>query len=503
MSQDPSTSEAEARIVEFLKSPALHGGETPQHVETHLSHLFLGPDDALKLKKRVAWSVVDYTSLAAREHFCRRELEINAPNAPEIYIDVEPVIDGPDGLSLGRDADAEAAGEGEVVDFVLRMRRFPDRAQLDRVVDAGIFTAALAEATADAIAAMHRRAPPVRRRDHAEHVAGLLEQLARDVSAEVGEAGAADVAAWARSCRMTLAACARRIDARARHGFVRRCHGDLHLSNLCLWHGSPVAFDALEFSEDIATIDVMYDLAFVLIDLEHRGHADRATLLLSRYLQRTRDYGALALAPLCKSLRHMVRALVGARKGRDVAAHIAAARALLAPRLTPGLVAIGGPSGTGKSTVARALSAETGAVVLRSDVARKLLFGCEPEDPLPPEAYTHEISRHVYRRLMVDARRALVAGASVILDATFLAPAERDLARDLAGVAGASFCGIFLEAPPAVLQARVAARRADASDADADVVARQMEDGFGPIDWTRLDAERPAGKLAREIAAMA
>ncbi len=389
-----------------------------------------------------------------------------------------------------------------MVDYVLKMHRFPDKAQLDRVVEAGIFTVALAEATADTIAALHRRAPIVRRRDHHAHVATLAEQLARDVAAELGEADAADVAAWADACRAALAANATRIDARARHGFVRRCHGDLHLSNLCLWHGEPVAFDAIEFSEEIATIDVMYDLAFVLIDLEHRGHADRASVLLSRYLQRTRDYGALALAPLYRSLRHMVRALVGARKGRDVSAHLAAARRILAPGAPPSLIAIGGLSGSGKSTVARSLSAATGTVVLRSDVARKTLFGLEPEDPLPEEAYTEAMSQLVYRRLATDARRALAAGASVILDATFLAPAERDMARRLAAGAGVAFHGIFLEAPPAILRARVAARRHDASDADASVVSLQSERDLGPLDWTRMNAQRPTADLARAIIAL-
>lgn len=481
-------------VVAFLSDPATHGGSTPRHVETHLSHLFLGPDFALKLKKAVAWSVVDYTELAAREAFCRRELAINQPNAPEIYLCVVPVTRGPHGLALD--------GTGEVVDYVLKMRRFDEAGELDKVADAGHFTRALAEETADVIAALHKRAPRVLRHDHLDKVRGLAAQLARDVAAEPAAASLrADVEAWSRLCHAAIDANAHTIDARARHGFVRRCHGDLHLSNLCLWKGHPVAFDALEFSEEMATIDVMYDLAFVLIDLEHRGEAGNAALLASRYMERTRDYGALALAPLYKSLRHMVRALVGAKKGRDVAPHVAAARRTLEAPRAPRLVAIGGLSGSGKTTVARALASLTGAVIVRSDVARKSLFGVDPETRLPDEAYTEAVSERVHRRMRVDARRALAAGAPVILDATFMDPAVRAAARALAGAMGAPFTGIWLDLPPDVLKSRVRARTGDASDADEAVVTAQSRHTLAPIEFTILDASRDAADLAQSIAA--
>jgi len=484
----------QAAVIAFLAGPAAHGGHTPEHVETHLSHIFLGPEFALKLKKAIQWSVVDYASLEAREAFCQRELAVNRPNAPEIYLDVLPVTQGPDGLALD--------GGGQVVDHVLRMRRFAEEGQLDNVVEAGGFTPALAEATADVIAALHRRAPVVRRSDHLSHVRSLATQLTTDTAAELGGEAATAVEAVARACERVLDAVGPTVDVRARHGFVRRCHGDLHLSNLCLWEGAPVAFDAIEFSEEIATIDVMYDLAFVLIDLEHRGHAGHAALLASRYLSRTRDYRALALAPLYKALRHMVRALVGAKKGRDVSAHLAAARQLLEAPRRPALVAIGGLSGSGKTTVARALCAATGAVIVRADVTRKGLFGVEPETRLPPDAYAREVSTRVYRRMAVDARRALAAGATVILDATFLAPHERAAARTLAGAMDVPFAGIWLDASPEALAARVRARTGDASDADVAVLEKQVGWQAGEMDFARLDALREPQDLAADIARM-
>lgn len=489
----------QAQVVAFLASPAPHGGSVPRHIETHLSHVFLGPERALKLKKEQAWSVVDYATLERREHFCRREIAVNAPFAPELYLGVRPVVMRREGLALGRDD----ASNGTVVDWVVEMRRFPDGAQLDAMVDAGTITQAAIDATADAVAAMHARSAPIREPGAAQRVRTLLAQLHDDVTAELADpALRGQVERWATHAGQAARRHRGRLERRGRHGFVRRCHGDLHLSNICMWNGKPVPFDAIEFSDDIATIDVLYDLAFVLVDLEHRGRRDLSIRLLSRYLSTTRDYGALALLGLFKSTRAMVRALVSATKGRDPRAHVHAALACLNAPPQARLVAVGGLSGSGKSTLAARLSSRIDAVVIRSDVARKHLMGVVPEVRLPSCAYDDALEARTYRRVLCDARRALVAGAPAILDATFCDARWRDAAQALARELAVPFCGLWLAAPHEVLTARVAARFGDASDADAAVVAAQLRRDVGEVRWHRIDASGAAAATAAAVEAL-
>lgn len=487
---DEARNEQDA-VLAFLLDPATHGGETPEHIETHLSHIVLAAGRALKLKKARAWSVVDYSTVERRERYCRKEYALNARFAPALYLGVRAITNGA-GLQLD--------GDGEAVDFVVEMRRFADDAQLDRIVEAGGMTAALTDATADAVAALHRAAPIRRIADHAARVERLTAQLERDVGAALSSADLrAALAQWADTSRALIAQHARMLDARGRHGFVRRCHADLHLSNLCVWNGVPTPFDALEFSEEIATIDVLYDLAFVLVDLEHRGQHACANRLLSRYLEWTRDYRGIALLPLWRGLRSMVRALTGAAKGRDPSRAVEAAhRAVMAPR-TPCLVAVGGRSGTGKTTLARALAPRLGAVVIRSDTTRKHLNRVAPEDALPPSAYRPGESERVYRRMRLDGSRALGAKVPVILDATFLEPDAREAVAALAARCGVGLTGVWLEAPGETLLSRVDARGPDASDADAAVVRAQLGRAVGGLDWTVLDARQDAHDLAGTV----
>ncbi|MEO1102224.1 MAG: AAA family ATPase [Pseudomonadota bacterium] len=478
-------------VVAFLSDPRTHGGVAPEHIETHLSHLFLAGDRAIKLKKARLWSMVDYTTLAAREHYCRKELALNARFAPELYLGVRAVTNGA-GLKID--------GDGEVVDWLVEMRRFAHDAQLDVVVDEGRFTPDLADKTADAIASLHRTAPIVRIGGYHDMVSRIVDQLETDVIARVDATLHDLVEQWAQASRAHVARHAGQLDARGRHGFVRRCHGDLHLSNICLWEGMPTPFDALEFSDEIATIDILYDLAFVLVDLSHRGHCDTSGRLMSRYLEWTRDYTGLTLLPLFSGLRSMVRALVAASKGRAPDALIAAAQRQITASRNPRLVAIGGLSGTGKTTLARALAPRLDAVVLRSDSTRKHLAGVLPEARLPQSAYTPHQSAAVYRRLFKDARRVLRAGWPVIVDATFLDPAERAAVEAVAKAADAPFHGVWLEGRRDILMDRVRARTGDASDADADVLAHQLRRDIGPMSWQRLDVEGNRDVVARDLA---
>lgn len=471
--------DGQAEAVAFLTALA---GAPP--VETHISRVFLGPDTAWKLKKPVRLAFLDFSTLAAREAYCRRELALNAPAAPGLYRDVVPLSRGTDGaLSLG--------GTGEVVDWVVRMARVPEGDFLDRIAARGGLDAALLDAIADSVAAFHAGLPPVGGIDLAGAMARVIEG-----NVQAGhEAGLdpARVATWAGAARAVLGRRRPALAARAAGGFVRRCHGDLHLGNLCLWQGRPVPFDALEFDEALATIDTAYDLAFLLMDLDRRAGRAAANRVLSRYVGRTGDVGLVGDLPLYLSLRAMVRAHVTARMGDGAAgaALLATAEAYLAP--PPALlVAIGGLQGTGKTTLARALAPALGpapgALVLRSDETRKRLAGLAPEQRLPDDAYTRAASDAVYAALFADAAACLAGGHAAVVDAVFLSAAERDGIEAVARRAGVAFAGVWLEAPAAVLEARLAARTGDASDADAAVMRRAAARDPGPIGWARLDA---------------
>lgn len=471
----------QAATAAFLS--ALAGGTAP--LETHISLVFLGPDTVWKLKKAVRLSFLDFTGLATRHRLIARELEINAPAAPGLYRDIAPVVRRADGtLTLG--------GEGEVIDWVLRMARVPAEDFLRPIAARGALTPALLDAIADAVAAYHARLPPA----GIDPVAAMERVITGNRTA-AHDAGLdpATVARWTEGALALLAARADWLAGRGRAGFVRRAHGDLHLGNLCLWQGRPVLFDALEFDEALATIDLGYDLAFLLMDLDFAIGRPAANRAMNRYIARTGDVGLLHGMALFLSVRAMVRAHVETARGDAAtgAAYLRYAMACLAPA-PPLAVAVGGLPGTGKSTLARALApalgAAPGAVILRSDEIRKRQHGRAPEERLPPEAYTPAASAAVFERLAGDMAEALAAGQSAIADATFLDPAHRALAEAAAARAGLRLRGLWLTAPMPVLEARVAARasaaEADASDATLAVLRAARDPGAG--DWTAVDA---------------
>lgn len=465
-------------VVAFLAS--LAGGKP---VETHISLVFLGRDDAWKLKKAVRLSFLDFTTLEARERFCRRELALNAPAAPGLYRDVVPVVRRDGRLALG--------GKGEVVDWVLRMARVPEEDFLDRIAERGGLAPSLLDSLGDSVAAFHAGLPPVA----GVHLAEAMRRVVQGNAVAARDAGlpTARVEAWRDAAEAEIARLSGHLATRTQGGFVRRAHGDLHLGNLCLWHGRPVPFDALEFDEALATIDTGYDLAFLLMDLEQRAGRAAANRVLSRYVARTNDVALVGALPLYLSARAMVRAHVTARMGEAARgkALLGAAEAYLRPA-APVLVAIGGLQGTGKTTLARALApalgASPGAIVLRSDETRKRLAGVAPEERLPASSYTREASAAVYAALEEAAAAALTHAHAAIVDGVFLAPEERDAIEQVARRAAVPFAGLWLEAPLPVLEARLAGRRGDASDADTAVVRQAAARETGAIGWTRLDA---------------
>jgi aminoglycoside phosphotransferase family enzyme/predicted kinase len=455
-------------------------------VETHISAVFVGEHEALKLKKAVNLPFLDFTARAARAAMARRELELNRVAAPEIYLGVQAVIHGSNGLRLAPD------GTDGAIDYVVRMARLEPQDFLDETARRGGLDAKLLDALGDAVAALHAKLPPILNWDSPAGMKWIIEGNAS--AAESAGLPPAEVQAWLAGALAALDGIADSLQQRVASGFLRRAHGDLHLGNLCLWHGVPTAFDMLEFDEALATIDLGYDLAFLLMDLQFHAGRDAANRVLNRYVARTGDYGLLAGLPCFLSTRAMVRAHVQASRGKpDEARHyLDMAMAALRPSRAV-LVAVGGLQGTGKTTLARAvapgLGRTPGALILRSDEIRKRLHGVAPEQKLPVSAYGDAANRETNAALVAAAEAALRGGQGVIADSTFLRADLRVEIEAVANRGGVDFFGIWLEADLTTLVSRVAARTGDASDAGPEVVRQAALVDTGDITWRRLAAD--------------
>lgn len=467
---------AQAEVAAFLAGLA---GADP--VETHISAVFLGTDTVWKLKKAVRLPFLDFTRATERRRFLLRELALNQRWAPGLYRDVAAVARREGGLVLD-----PAAEDG--VDWVLRMARAPTGAFLDRMAAEGRLTPAVLLAVADMVAEMHLALPPAVVPDPAGRM-----RIVADGNGQAALASglpAAAVVQWLDGVLAAIGARAELLRGRAASGLVRRAHGDLHLGNLLMWEGRPAPFDALEFDEGLATIDLGYDLAFLLMDLERLVSRAAANLVLGRYVGRTGDAGLVGALPPFLALRAMVRAHVAASRGEDGSGYLDAALGYLRPG-APVVVAVGGLMGTGKTTLARALAPQLGpapgALVVRSDEARKRLHGMRPEERLPPEAYAAEGNRRTDAALLDGVRSAVKGGHAVVADATFLDPALRAAIAEAARAAGVPFLGVWLQAPLDILERRILARRDDASDASV-AVLRAVGTRALPEGWRVVDA---------------
>jgi uncharacterized protein len=475
----------------FLRTLA---GREP--VETHISAVYIGTDTVWKLKKAVRLAFLDFSELPARHRFLLRELEVNRAAAPGLYRDVVPVIRQPDGtLVLG---DGQPTGS-DAVDWVLRMASVPAADFLDAIAARHDLTPALLDALADTVSAYHHARPPVSGVDPPTAMRAVAQRNA--IAAH--DAGLPDgrVQAWLAAITARIAEITPWLATRAANGFVRRAHGDLHLGNFCLWRGRPVPFDAIEFDEAMATIDLGYDLAFLLMDLDHRVSRGAANRVLNRYVARTGDAALTRGRPVFLSMRAMIRAQVEASRGNGdlAAAYLDRTFAYLAPS-APMVIAIGGLPGTGKSTLACALAptlgAAPGALVLRSDEIRKRQHGVAPEQRLPENAYSRAATNAVFAELAAQVGVVANGGHGVIADAMFLRPEQRASITQAAAGAGVPFLGLWLTAPTDLLQARLTARTGDASDATVAVLQAAIRNDRGGGDWLAIDASDGTRALA-------
>ena len=389
----------QAEVIGFLSDAASYAGvDRVETFQTHGNLVFLAGREAWKIKRAVKLPYMDFSTLEKRHAACAREAEVNRAFAPELYLGCVPIRRSPAGtLTFG--------GSGETVEWAVHMRRFEQDALLSTIAKREGIASEMAKALADVVYELHAVATHAQPSSGTAPVRRLLAALAGALSRSQ-VFNDQDLRRFSQAAERQLDKAAAILDERARRGCVRRCHGDVHLANIVMWQGRPVLYDAIEFDEAIATVDTLYDLAFLLMDLDRYGQRPAANLVLNRYLWRSQadlDLAGLAALPLFLALRSAVRAMVTVDRAANESESarqrdLDRARAGLATALSyldppaPSLVAVGGVSGTGKTTLATALAprlgASPGAVHLRSDLERKALAGVGELDRLPDAAYT-------------------------------------------------------------------------------------------------------------------
>lgn len=467
-----------------------------ERIDTHISHIFLTGDFAYKLKRSLVLPYLDFSTSDKRRAVCQTELRLNQRTAPTLYLAVIPITREADG-SLKLD------GIGRPVDWLVKMRRFDNATLFSKMAERGDLTESISEQLAHAIAEFHEISEPLHGDFEPQRTRAVLDV---NLAGFLAHGGSVVTASQARTLTersvSALDQCAPLLVARETAGKLRHCHGDLHLANICLIDDKPTLFDALEFNAAMAEIDVLYDLAFLLMDFDHWGLRTLANVTFNRYIDMTNDLQGLELLPLFLSMRAAVRSHVSLAQHetitdavRDLSADAKAfyemACAYLLPS-TPRLLAVGGFSGTGKSCVARAIAPELGAApgarIVRTDAVRKRLAGSDLYAPLPQSGYGTELSQRTYEVMYEEARCALKAGQSVICDGVFARPQDRQQVRALAEDLNVPFSGIWLTAPERTLIERVTARVNDISDASPQIVRRQLSVSPGTMDWHEVDA---------------
>lgn len=514
------------RLVEALKDPRAydHPVDEVEVIETHISWVLLAGEYAYKIKKPVNPGFLDFTKLADRRFFCEEELRLNNRLAPGIYLDVVPIGE--------EDGKPVVGSSGPVLEYAVHMRRFDQAAQLDRQLQANHLTPDDMHLLADYVARFHGNAavaapgtPWGEPELVSETVMANFQHLDPQQLPDSVAALPDRLHAWTEKRYLQLREA---ISSRKRKGYVRECHGDLHLRNIARIDDHMVAFDGIEFSESLRWIDILSDAAFLMMDLQSRGRPDLGWCFINRWLTETGDFGGLQLLDWYLVYRHLVRAKVDAirldqgttsaaetsRLSQRLISHLDLA-ASLTDATTPGVVVVSGVSGSGKSWLAGRLSARLPGVWLRSDVERKRIHaagGAGHDEAVPPPAlYSRQMTRATYSRLIELAEDVIASGYHVILDATYLGYEQREAVWEMARRRHVPHRLLVCDAAEETLRARVierATRQTDPSDADTAVLEAQLktdrsltadEERF--VDRVRTDHDLAIDEIAGQLRA--
>ncbi len=482
-------------LVRALQNPALYDHPVDEFkvIETHISQVILTGNYAYKIKKPMDFGFLDFSTLERRKRFCEEEVRLNRRLAEPLYLNVLPITGSPESPQIG--------GEGEAFEYLIKMRQFPQDQLFDRLQEQGELAPELLTDLARQVADFHDRLPPVaddKPLGTPEAVFAAMQENFDQIRPMVDDAGLLaqldNLEAWTETTFQRH----RDLVARRRaNGLVRECHGDLHLANITRYDGEVTVFDCIEFNEPFRWIDVINDLAFLLMDLESRGEHGLANLVLNTYLEYRGDFEALPLLPLYKAYRAMVRAKIAlftlgnpSLNEQEKAELMQRYRAYaqLAEDYssipTPYLLATTGLSASGKSCVSAAMASELGLIRLRSDVERKRLHGLTPladsKSSVGGNLYTPEANERTYQRLADVAGALLSAGLPVIVDAACLKEAERCLFASVAEDQGVPFALLHCDAPEELRRAWIRKRSNDASEA-TEALLDQQQSWYEPL----------------------
>jgi aminoglycoside phosphotransferase family enzyme/predicted kinase len=451
--------------------------------ETHISRVLLTGEFAYKIKKRVKLEFLDTTTLAMRHFLCNEELRLNKRLAPDLYLAVVPITQDGNGVHLG--------GTGAIIDYAVKMKQFDASQELPALLVRADVTAHEMTHLAERLAEFHRQAAVAPDDAGFNYVAQLRNSVLGNLAALLAHLSSLQqfpamgkLIDWTHDLLHDLH---ERFRKRQSGGYIRECHGDLHAHNIVRWEGQLTPFDCLEFDPQLRWIDVMNDVAFLVMDLVGHDRKDLAYEFLSRYVEKTGDYAGIRLLPFYAVYRTLIRAMVDAVCGEQkpverlelngrLHGRISTALTFMHPK-RPSLIIMHGPSGSGKSWLSERLVPLVVAVRLRSDLERKRLP--DPE----PDLYTPARNRQTYARLLECAESCLLGGVSVIVDAAFLSADDREFFRSLAERCGASFIILSCIADKAEMGRRIARRaqeNADPSEATIAVFENQLQ-GFVPL----------------------
>jgi uncharacterized protein len=474
-------------IVEALLNPEIYDHPvkgTIELVQTHVSYVFLTGDYVYKLKKPVNFGFLDYSTLEKRKHFCEEELRLNQRGAAELYLGILPIAQEGEKFILG--------GEGEPVDYVVKMQQFPQETLLSTMYDRGELTEQHLLDLAKVLAAFHKSAPTN------DYIRQAIDENYEQTVSYVGIAQTQEQFDQTKAYTDKLFAENEALfKSRIEHKFIRECHGDVHLRNICFWNNKILLFDCIEFNEPFRFVDTMFDIAYIIMDFDARNRPDLSNLFLNAYLEQSGDWEGLQVLPLYNSRQSYVRAKVTSFLLSDpsVPEAVKAESKETASRYyrlsweytkpkEGKIILMSGLSGSGKSTIAAKLARETGAIQIRSDAVRKHLGGIALDEKGDASLYSPEMTQKTYDRLLDLGVKLASQGYTVILDAKYDRQALRTPVIEKAQAQEIPIEILYCDVPAEVLRDRVAQRQGDISDADLDVLAQQTFETFS-------EAEKP------------